>query len=70
MPPDNALDRLIRRPRLTEIDRVDLAASAAEVWNTVRHGEIAHSPAIRALFALRTIMSREAWPTSPCAWTT
>jgi hypothetical protein len=53
-----ALDRLISSPRLLETDRVDLAAPAARVWELVRHGNLAQSRIIRALFALRTLASR------------
>ena len=49
-----ALDRLIPTPRLLEIDRIDLAAPAAKVWEQVRHGALAQSRVARALFALRT----------------
>ena len=49
-----ALDRLIPTPRLLEIDRIDLAAPAAKVWEQVRHGALARSRVARALFALRT----------------
>lgn len=52
--PVTALDRLIPAPRLVEIDRVDLDASPAEVWQRVRHGDLAPSRWIRALFAIRT----------------
>ncbi|HEX5760071.1 MAG TPA: hypothetical protein VF121_12850 [Thermoanaerobaculia bacterium] len=49
-----ALDRLVPAPRLVEIDRLDLAAPPAAVWRRVRHGSLAPSPLIRALFAIRT----------------
>ncbi|HEV8240143.1 MAG TPA: hypothetical protein VGS57_12310 [Thermoanaerobaculia bacterium] len=52
--PATALDRLIPAPRLVEIDRIDLDAPPAQVWERVRHGELAPSPWIRALFAIRT----------------
>jgi hypothetical protein len=52
------LDRLIPTPRLVEIDRVDLGAAAARVWEAFRHGDLARSPLIRALFALRTLPNR------------
>ena len=54
----SALDRLIPNPRLLEIDRVDLAVPASTVWELVRHGALAQSRVIRALFALRTLVSR------------
>jgi hypothetical protein len=52
--PRTALDRLIPAPRLVEIDRLDLAAPPAAVWERVRHGSLAPSRLIRALFAIRT----------------
>ena len=54
----SALDRLIADPRLVEIDRVDLAAPAEQVWRRVRHTALAQSPVARALFALRTLVDR------------
>ena len=53
-----ALDSVIAIPRLVEIDRVDLAAPAEQVWQRVRHAALAHSPVTRALFALRTLVDR------------
>jgi hypothetical protein len=53
-----ALDTLIATPRLVEIDRVDLAAPPDRVWQRIRHGALAHAPATRALFALRTMIDR------------
>jgi hypothetical protein len=50
-----ALDRLVPTPRLVEIDRIDLEAPPARVWERVRHGDLAHSPLVRALFAIRTL---------------
>jgi hypothetical protein len=52
------LDDLIPLPGLREEDHVDLAASPDEVWERVRHGDLARSPFIRALFALRTLPER------------
>jgi hypothetical protein len=52
-----ALDRLVPRARLVEIDRVDLDAPASVVWPRVRHGMLGESPVTRALFALRTLTS-------------
>ena len=54
----SSLDRLLPGPRLLEIDRIDLSAPAATVWQLVRHGALDQSRFIRALFALRTITSR------------
>ena len=47
------LDQLIPTPRLLEIDHVELAAPPGRVWDLLRHGNLATSPLIRALFALR-----------------
>src|SRR5438105_3443726 len=54
------LDRLIAAPRLVEIDRIDVGAPPNEVWELVRHGDLARSPIIRALFAVRELPSRVA----------
>jgi len=53
-----ALQRLIPRPQLSEIDRIDVAAPAADVWEHLRHGELAHSLPVRALFKLRTLTNQ------------
>ncbi|HEX7184669.1 MAG TPA: hypothetical protein VF756_22785, partial [Thermoanaerobaculia bacterium] len=53
-----ALDRLIPAPRRVEVDQIDLAAPPARVWELVRHGDLARSPLVRALFAVRTLPSR------------
>ena len=53
-----SLDRLIPVPRLVEIDRIDLGAPAEKVWDLVRHGDLARSPFIRALFTLRALPAR------------
>jgi hypothetical protein len=59
MNPDGAaLDVLIPTPRLLELDHADLAAHPARVWELVRHGDLARSRLIRALFALRTLPER------------
>jgi hypothetical protein len=52
----NPLERLIPTPRLLEVDEQDIAAPILTVWQAVRHGDLARSGPIRALFALRT------WP--------
>ena len=54
-----ALHRLIPNPQLLEIDSVDVAAPASRVWDIVRDGDLASSPAIRALFRLRVLASRD-----------
>jgi hypothetical protein len=53
-----ALDRLVPEPRLVEINRIDLAAPAARVWNRLRHGALGQSRLTRVLFAVRTLASR------------
>ena len=60
-----ALERLIPAPRVTETDRLDVAAPATAVWNRVRTGELAHSLPIRVLFRLRTLASRQTGNNSP-----
>jgi hypothetical protein len=57
-----ALDALIPKPRLVEIDRVDVSAPAEVVWQHVRHGALARSRVTRGLFALRTLMDRVKHP--------
>ena len=52
------LDALIPAPRLVEVDHVDLAAPPEKVWNLVRHGDLASSRLVRALFAVRTLPER------------
>jgi hypothetical protein len=52
------LDQLISTPRLIEIDHVDLAAPPERVWQLVRHGDLARSPLIHALFELRALPGR------------
>ncbi len=52
-----ALQRLIPLPHLLEIDRVDVPAPAAEVWDSLRHGELTRSIPIRTLFWLRSLAS-------------
>jgi hypothetical protein len=47
------LDQILPTPRLLEIDHVEVAAPPARVWELLRHGDLATSPLIRALFALR-----------------
>ncbi|MEY4583101.1 MAG: hypothetical protein RL701_7804, partial [Pseudomonadota bacterium] len=53
-----ALDRLIPAPRLFEIDDVEIALPVAQVWQAIRHGDLACTPLIRALFALRALPER------------
>jgi hypothetical protein len=59
------LDQLIPTPRLLEVDHVDLAAPPARVWQLVRHGNLARSPLIHALFELRALPARLAGKHEP-----
>jgi hypothetical protein len=59
------LDRLIPAPRLLEIDHVDLAALPEQAWQLVRHGDLARSPLVRALFELRALPERLAGTHQP-----
>jgi hypothetical protein len=52
------LEQLIPTPRLLEIDHVELAAPPERVWALLRHGNLAVSPLVRALFALRALPER------------
>jgi len=52
------LDRLIPAPRLLEVDHVDLAVRPEQVWSLVRHGDLASSPLVHALFEIRAIPER------------
>lgn len=51
-----ALDRVLPHPRLIEIDRADLAAPAARVWQRLRHGQLALSPLARAIADLEILV--------------
>ncbi len=53
-----ALDRILPAARLRETDTVDLAVPADQAWRAIRHGNLADSPAINALFAIRGIPGR------------
>jgi hypothetical protein len=59
------LDQLIPTPRLLEVDHVDLAAPPERVWQLVRHGDLARSPLIHALFELRALPARLAGKHEP-----
>jgi hypothetical protein len=59
-----ALQRLIPNAQLIEVDRIDVAAPAARVWDDVRHANLATAAPIRALFRLRLLASAEARRTS------
>ena len=52
------LDRLLPAARLRELHHADVAAGPARAWDAVRHGDLADSPAVRALFSLRTLFER------------
>lgn len=52
------LARLIPEPRLHEIESVELRAPPEDAWEAVRHGDLARSRIVRALFAVRTLPSR------------
>jgi len=52
------LDQLLPAPRLLEVDHIDVAASPERVWTLVRHGNLARSALVRALFELRAIPER------------
>jgi len=52
------LDRLIAAPRLLELDHADLGAPATRVWELVRYENLARSPLIRGLFAVRGLPDR------------
>ena len=54
----SALDRLIPAPALMEIDRLELAVDGGRAWNAVRDLDLAQSPLVRTLFAIRTIPDR------------
>jgi hypothetical protein len=58
--PMTRLDDLIPEPRLQELDSVQVSAPIDAVWERVRHGELAQALPIRALFALRNLMMRDA----------
>jgi hypothetical protein len=52
------LDLVLPTPRLLELDHVELAAPPERVWQLVRHQNLAKSPLIRALFAIRGLPDR------------
>jgi hypothetical protein len=54
----NLLDPLVPDPDLSEVDHVDVAATPERAWNRARHANLAGSPLLRALFAIRTLPSR------------
>jgi hypothetical protein len=62
---DSLLDGLIPAPRLLERDHIEVAATIQEVWDAVRHGNLAQAPLIRALFWLRSLPERVHGHTRP-----
>jgi hypothetical protein len=52
------LDTVLPTPRLLEIDHVELGAPPERVWQLLRHENLARSPLIHALFALRGLPER------------
>lgn len=53
-----ALDLVLPTPRKLELSVVELALAEAEAWALVRHGDLARSRLVKALFAIRTLPSR------------
>src|SRR5271166_756033 len=53
-----ALDGLILKPRLDQIDYVDVGVPQARAWEAARRFDFASSPLVRSLFALRTLPTR------------
>jgi hypothetical protein len=53
-----ALERILPAPAVLEIDGVDLGVPLQRAWELVRHGDLAHSRLVRALFAIRTLPDR------------
>jgi hypothetical protein len=53
-----ALDRLIPKPALREIDCVELAVNAERAWRAVRELDLAQSTLVQTLFGIRTLPDR------------
>ena len=53
-----ALERIVPAPGLLEIEGVDLALPIERAWELLRHGDLARSRVVHALFAIRTIPDR------------
>ncbi len=53
-----ALDRVLPTPRKLELSSVELALAPERAWEIVRHGDLARSSLVKALFAVRTLPSR------------
>lgn len=54
----SVLDSLVPNPALVEIDDAELAVDAPRAWRAVRDLDLAQSPLVRTLFALRTLPDR------------
>ena len=52
------LDGLIPEPGLVELDYADVAVSPGRAWDVARKVDLARSPLVRSLFAIRTLPSR------------
>ncbi|MBV8670992.1 MAG: hypothetical protein JO098_04420 [Candidatus Eremiobacteraeota bacterium] len=52
------LDRFLPAPQLRQIDHIDVGAPLDRTWLAVRHFDLARSPFVAALFALRTMPER------------
>ncbi|MBV8668473.1 MAG: hypothetical protein JOZ28_04605 [Candidatus Eremiobacteraeota bacterium] len=52
------LDRFLPAPQLRQIDHIDVGAPLDRTWLAVRHFDLARSPFVAALFALRTMPDR------------
>jgi hypothetical protein len=53
-----ALDRVMPAPALVEVDEMDLGVPPVRAWEAIRHGNLAESALVRALFAVRTLPDR------------
>jgi hypothetical protein len=60
-----ALDRFVPRPRMVEVDHVDLAIPPERAWTLVRHADLVQGTLVRALFAIRTLPDRLKGDTRP-----
>lgn len=60
-----ALERIVPAPSLLEIDGVDLALPIERAWELLRHGDLARSRLVNALFAIRTLPERMRGPSEP-----
>jgi hypothetical protein len=53
-----ALDRLLPTPGLVEVDTATLALAPDDAWTRFRHGNLASSPVVNGLVAVRTLPDR------------